>query len=260
VIDPAECTTPAVTYTLVAPDGTETAATSPLDTSGLLSGIYEIVASYAGDGTCQPSEDRAVLVVTSSADTVTGGGIYHVDSDISGTPRLHFGFTVQRNDKVDRRTGVRTVTQRGQLLWINNNEWRLKSSLYARWTESGGTISGDRPVFGTVPCPVFVGASGSNPRCGVIVGGGYLERWNSDTLTWDVATEFGDEGWVTFSATVYDGGKVSVCKGKRNCTIVDVADWFGMAMNGISADDDGVAVTAPIEVRKQRNGAIVVRV
>ena len=259
VIDPAECTTPAVTYTLVSADGTETPITDPLDTSTLMSGIYEIVASYAGDGTCLPSEDRAVLVVTSAADTVTGGGFYHVDSELSGSPRVHFGFTVQRSEQFDRRTSVRQVTQRGQLLWINNGEWRLKASMYARWTISGGVVSGDRPVFGSFPCPAGVGATGSNPRCGLIVGSGWLERWNADTLEWDRATDLGDEGWVSFGATVYDGGTVSVCKGKRNCTIVDVADWFGMAMDGITTDD-GVPVTSPIEVRKQRNGAIVIRV
>lgn len=258
-VGPAECSGMAVTYQIVYPDGTVYDVSSPLSTTGFVSGIYEIIASTdPEDDTCMPSEDRAVLVVTSSADTVTGGGIYHVDSGISGTPRVHFGFTVQKTDKLDRRTGIRTITQRGQLLWINNNQWRLKASLYAQWTDSGGVISGDRPVFGTVPCPAGVGTSGSNPKCGVIAGSGWLERWNSDTLTWDRATDLGDAGWVRFGATIYDGGSVRVCKGKT-CSIVDVADWFGMTMTGITASDDGVPVGSPVTVRKQRNGAIVIR-
>ncbi|MFZ9628221.1 MAG: MopE-related protein, partial [Ilumatobacteraceae bacterium] len=258
-VTPAECTSPAVTYTITYPDGTSYPASSPLNTSGFGPGIYEIVADYAGDdAACLPSADSTLLVIATPGDSTTGGGIYHVDSGISGTPRINFGFTVQRTVKTDKRTGSTEEIQRGQLLWMNTNQWRLKASLYSRRVTSSGITTGDTPVFGTNPCPVGVGVSGSNPKCGVIVGRGWLERWNSDTLEWEVATDLGRSGWVSFTATIYDGGSVKVCKGKT-CSIVDVADWFGMTMAGITTST-GVPVSVPIQVRKQQNGAIVIRV
>lgn len=263
-VGPETCTTPPdVTYTLIKPDSAEMlVTTNPLDTTGFVPGIYEIVAEYPGSETCESSEDRSLFVIASPGDSTTGGGIYQIDSGISGSPRVHFGFTVQRSSKTDKRTGSTEVIQRGNLLWMNNNQWRLKASLYSRTVTTGGGTTGDNPVFGTIPCPVGVGSTGSNPKCGVIVGGGWLERWvDGDGETeggWERATDLGDGGWVEFSATIYDGGSVRVCKG-RNCSITDVTDWFGMTMAGITTSDD-VPVTAPIEVRKQQNGAIVIRI
>lgn len=253
-VGPTACTVPPnVTYSLIAADGTVTPLVgTSLNTTGYAAGVYEIVASYPGSDVCESSEDRGIIVIATTGDSTTGGGVYHVDSNISGSPRVHFGFTVQRSTKTDKRTGITEVIQRGQLLWLNNNRWRLKASLYSRSTAS------DPPVFGTIPCPSGVGVSGSNPKCGVIVGHGWLERWNSNTVQWERATDLGSSGWVSFTATIYDGGSVRVCKTKT-CTVTDVADWFGMSMTRIAADIDDVPVTAPIEVRKQQNGGIVIR-
>jgi LPXTG-motif cell wall-anchored protein len=70
-VDPSECSTPPVSYTVIAPDGSESAATSPLNTTGFAAGTYEIVARYPGSETCEPSEDRGLIVIAALGDATS---------------------------------------------------------------------------------------------------------------------------------------------------------------------------------------------
>jgi hypothetical protein len=53
---------------------------------------------------------------------------------------------------------------------------------------------------------------------------------------------------ATFTVSVYDGGTISVCKGRRNCTKQDLADWFGIQIDPVLATD--VPESAPIQIMK----------
>ncbi|MFZ9018378.1 MAG: hypothetical protein ACO23O_15450, partial [Ilumatobacteraceae bacterium] len=247
-VDPGTCVTDGLlSFFLVVDDGEggsfdELIEGTVLDTSEFEPGTYEILVVYAGDGTCLESTDFSTFTISTGeplmAGSTTGGGSYDIDLDDvgdvdHGRDRVHFGFTVQNTEKFDRRSGIRQHTQRGQLLWISNDGWRLKASLAARWSTGNGETTGDIPVFGVMPCPSFVGVEGSNPQCGTIRGYGVLQYWDDEAGEygeWVPATQFGEDGWVGFSADIGDGGSVKVCK-QRRCTIADVADWFGLSID-----------------------------
>jgi hypothetical protein len=46
----------------------------------------------------------------------------------------------------------------------------------------------------------------------------------------------------------YDGGTISVCRGKKNCTKQDVADWFGIQIDPIPGW--AVPESAPLAIMK----------
>ena len=145
-------------------------------------------------------------------------GGWYKDGDVP-PPRANFGFVIQ---KTYTGTGRNKTFSgyRGQFLWINNEAWRLKADL------TGGT-----GVYGTIPCPVGVGAATSGAVCAAFHGSGMLQSWDPD-LSGPGLGGWVDEETVTFTVTVYDGGQVKVCKGKKACTITDVADWFGIEIDG----------------------------
>jgi len=203
------------------------------------SGLYEVHVSFDPDNAyCNASSDDAVLAVVSPGDAANGGGWYK-NTDVS-PPRIDFGFTVQK--QYNKRTD--TTIYRGQLLWINSHSWRLKGTIYSN------SADGDDAAFGTFDCPSGVGSLGppsSNPKCGSFTGAGVLQVWREDKGGW-VDSDYGDDGVVTFTATVYDGGTISVCKGKKNCTKTDLADWFGIQIDPVPATD--VPESAPIKIMK----------
>lgn len=205
----------------------------------LANGIYEVDVSFDPTNPyCNPSSDFAVLSVVGPGDAANGGGWYK-NSDFS-PPRINFGFTVQK--QYNKRTDV--TTYRGQLLWINSHTWRLKGTIFSETPP-------DPAAYGTFPCPAFVGSLGppsSNPKCGSFTGTGILQ-WFDDTAN------DGLGGWVDsaydtvdFTVTVYDGGSISVCKGKRNCTKQDLADYFGIQIDPVPATE--VPESAPIQIMK----------
>jgi hypothetical protein len=246
-IDPV-CLSGNVTFTLtdagggtvgpfiVANVSPSTSVTSPPET--IPSGIYEVdVAFDPTNAFCNPSSDFAVLSVVSPGDAANGGGWYK-NADFT-PPRINFGFTVQK--QYNRKTDV--TTYRGQLLWMNTGAWRLKGTIFS--------VSPDPAAYGTFPCPTTVGSAGppsSNPKCGSFMGSGVLQIFD-DTANgglggWVDSTY----GTVTFTATVYDGGTISVCKGKKNCTKQDLADWFGIQIDPVP--NTVVPESAPIQIMK----------
>jgi hypothetical protein len=76
------------------------------------------------------------------------------------------------------------VTYKGQLLWINNGQWRLKASISTSTvtTSSGVWASGDPLPYGTFNYPSAFASplpAGSAPKCGSFSGSGTLEHWDS---------------------------------------------------------------------------------
>ena len=213
-------------------------STSVSTTQNLASGIYEVDVDFdPTNAFCNPSSDFAVLAVVGPGDAANGGGWYKND-DFS-PPRINFGFTVQKH--YNKKTDV--TTYKGQLLWINSHTWRLKGTIFSE--------SPDPAAYGTFTCPAFVGSLGppsSNPKCGSFTGTGVLQ-W------FDPEANGGLGGWVEsaydtvdFTVTVYDGGTISVCKGKRNCTKQDLSDYFGIQIDPVPATE--VPESAPIQIMK----------
>lgn len=213
--------------------GSSTGALTATATTGALGpGIYTIDVTYtSSDPTpCPGASDAAVLTIVSSGGAANGGGWYRRgDYTGEGSSRANFGFVL---NKTYTGTGKnRTVSgYKGQLVWVSGEGWRVKADL------AGGTN-----YFGTFTCPAAVGATGSGAVCGSFQATGALEMW-------DPALNGGLGDWsyvedVMFTVTVYDGGSVTVCK-KRTCTRTDVADWFGIQIDGYSSSE--VPETAPI--------------
>jgi hypothetical protein len=178
----------------------------------------------------------------------TGGGTYSV----SGTS-VSFGHTVQMTG-ARNRNGSSTTTYTGQLQWSVSNTWRFNGTVSSTTTTgpAGVIIAGAEPAFVGVACPAGVGAEGSNAACARFSGTGTLEQYNRSRKRWEAV---GDPR--TFTATVYDGGTTSVCR-RGSCSTVDVADWFGLALDG--SLPGGVPVSEPQKLTKSLNGGIVVRV
>lgn len=261
-VSPAFCTGTA-TYS-IAPNpttGTGTLAiASGVSTIGWIPGVYEITATHPESANCASASEVGFLILASPGDATTGGGQYTGSTSAQNNLRVHFGYTVQSTSKADRKTNQTTITQRGNLLWMVKEGWRLKGSVVSttvRTTSTGAYASGDQEAFSVYTCPAGVGTATSKPKCGQFVGTGVLQRWNPSTSAWETASQLGNSGTVSFTATIYDGGSVSTCRGKT-CTITDVADSFGLALQGISKTD-GVPVGAPAEVRRAQNGSIHIR-
>jgi hypothetical protein len=185
-------------------------------TMALQPGVYLMTVDYAGGRVCLPSSDTAVVVVAGPGDSANGGGWYKVDG--FNPPRANFGFTVQKVMQ-----GGQTAGYKGQLLWMNNNKWRLK-----------GVVDTDASAYGTFPCPSWTGYTGvtDNPVCAAFRGSGLLEAWDATGMQWLPATAYGNNGAVTFTATAYDGGMASICK-KKACSYGDVADYFGIQIDPV---------------------------
>jgi hypothetical protein len=265
-VTPAFCNSTganAIQYSITYPDNTViNIGADPVDTTlWTTPGVYVITASYPGDGNCLPSSDSGSVVIGSPGDSTTGGGWYKVNPATSGSPRVNFGYTVQKNVQLDKKTGWTTTTYRGQLLWMNSQAWRLKGSVFSSMTvdKNGIVISGSSPAFLTMPCPAspVVGTSLSSPKCGVITGTGTLQKYDSITGTWQTVLSGNSPAVVYFSVTIYDGGKVSVCKGKV-CTLTDLQDYFGLNISGVSTINQ-VPVGLPVALNNSKNGQIIIR-
>ena len=85
-------------------------------TSGWLSDVYEVTATYAGDSNIVGCDDDVPLVVADPGAAATGGGF------IQDNGRLNFGFTVKLVEGT-------TNTYKGQFLLVNNGKWRVKGTL-----------------------------------------------------------------------------------------------------------------------------------
>ena len=190
-------------------------STEPV-TMTLQPGVYLMSVNYSGGRACLPSSDTAVVVVAGPGDSGSGGGWYRVDG--FAPPRANFGFTVQQVMQ-----GEQTAGYKGQLLWMNNNRWRLK-----------GVVDTDAGAYGTFPCPNWTGYAGAsdNPVCAAFRGSGLLETWDATSMQWLPATAYGNLGAVTFTATAYDGGSASICK-KKACSNGDLADYFGIQIDPV---------------------------
>ena len=172
-------------------DGTGAASTV---WSGLSwrTGIFDVQAVFAGSPGCLPSSATATIVIVTPGDAANGGGWYQAFT--TGSPRVNFGFTVRRQAD---------GSYRGQLLWHNNEKWRIKGTLTS---------------FGkTSPC-TYAGTTGL--RCGSAQGSGTLYHWNTTTLEWDPVQT------VTYVISFVDGG--SRKGGKK-------PDHFGINITNYSA-------------------------
>lgn len=213
-------------------------------------GIYTVTAAYTGTDQCDASSDDSVISVINPNDpnSATVGGGYYRKTGFS-PPRSNFGFAVQRVLSGRTLTGYK-----GQLLWMNGKSWRLKATLKAS----------DTTVFGALTCPVRDSSGRALPagaKCVAFKGSGYLQKWNSVVGGWRTATQYGSSGLVTFTVTVYDGGKASVCKtsGKiRTCTSADQEDWFGIQIDPVAATV--LPETVPMSLRMPgNNGAVQIK-
>ena len=250
-----------VTYTLTYSDGDPIPLTTNFDTTGWTPGVYIITAVYTADANCNAATDSGTLVIGGPGDSTTGGGRYKVNSSISGSPRVNFGYTVQKTVTTNKRTNLTTTNHRGQLLWTNSQAWRVKASVDTSVVtdSSGAVISGGKQGFMTIPCPTDVGTAlpDSKPKCGVINATGTLQKYNAETGGWDTVLSGDVPAMVYITVTIYDGGSVTVCKMKR-CTVTNVADWFGLQILGVSVENQ-VPVGAPIKVDNGQNGQIIIR-
>ena len=205
----------------------------------LSAGMYAIVASLA-EPNCT-GQDQAVLAVVSAGDTANGGGSYKAATIQQGSPRVNFGFTVQKTTKAIKGSTNLSVAYKGQLLWMNNGQWRVRASVSTSsiTTATGQWVSGDQAPYGVMAsCPTQFTSTlptGSSPKCGSLTGTGTLESWdataNGGLGAWVPSTQYGPP--ITFTATLYDGGTVKVCS-KKSCTTTGNADWFGIQFDPVS--------------------------
>lgn len=223
--DDASCFVGSTVTAVATPVGGSALAPITLTTSGtgttraysanatLAPGIYEIDLAFDPAEECLPSSyDDAVLAVVGVGGTANGGGWYRLDKgSLSGSPRINFGFSITKSTS---RTGV--VSYRGQLLWMNNAQWRL-----------AGTISstGTPYAYGTVSCPPSVGTA-TDRRCASFTGTGVLQYWDGDS--WETSSY----GVVSFTVTVYDGGTSKTTVGKKT-TVVQNPDSFGIQIDPV---------------------------
>jgi hypothetical protein len=164
---------------------------------------YDVTASVADKDLgsdpipeCSEADSaEAVLSIAAPGSDAHGGGWYKANS--ATPPRVNFGFSVKKQQD---------NSFKGQLLWMNNNNYKLK-----------GTITG----YGKFTCPTSDGQV-----CGVVTGLGTLYSWDSDTGTWV------DPQTVGFSAKFWDGGQTSCAK--KSCAKQERPDWFGMEIAAIA--------------------------
>jgi hypothetical protein len=215
-------------------------------------GVFGLVAGVEENTNCLSNATFQTVTTSESALPViatTGGGTYAV----SGTS-VNFGHTVQKTGSRNRSAGTETTTYTGQLQWSVSNAWRFNGTVSTTTTVaevSGAIVAGTAPGFVGVPCPAGVGVEGSNAKCARFTGTGTLEQYNRNRRRWEAVG-----GLRTFTATVYDGGTTNTCN-RRSCSITDVVDWFGLALDGTVPP--GVPVSEPQRVTKSQNGGIVVR-
>ncbi len=212
----------------------------------LLAGLYWVEAIVNGED-CTGGHDEATISIVSAGDKSNGGGWYKVEAH-TGSPRVNFGYTVQSTTTKDKKTGIVTTTYKGQLIWLNNEQWRLKGAISGETVTVADETTGTAP-YGTFDCPTnfasTLPATTSGSGCGSVTGTGVLQRWDASALSWVESAH----GSVTFTATMYDGGQAKVCKttGKKTtCTTVDNPDWFGIQFDGVSGDD--VRESDPIQL------------
>lgn len=248
-IDTSACGTAAFTLT---PQGSTPAASLVSGTSyTVYEGIYLVTATATNTTDCNVTADTSgVLVVGGPGDAANGGGWYKGDNR-GGSPKIGFGYTVQKTLKTIKGTSNSTLTYKGQIAWINNGQWRFKATIATSTvvnSSTGAYVSGDALPYGTFTCPpAFAGTlpAGSMPRCGSLGGStgirGVLERW-------DGTADGGLGGWVPyaaygpvyFAATMYDGGQVKVCttSGKKTtCNTVENPDAFGIYFSPVPSSD-----------------------
>jgi hypothetical protein len=172
-------------------------------TKTLAADAYDVTASVddkdlGSDGIPECSaddSDEAILMVAQAGSDAHGGGWYKVTG--ASPPRVNFGFAVKKQ---------KDGSFKGQLLWMNNEHWKLK-----------GTITG----YGKFTCPTSDGLV-----CGVATGTGTLYEWDSGTGTWV------NPQTVGFAAKFWDGGQTSCAK--KNCTKQERPDWFGMEIAAVA--------------------------
>ena len=177
--------------------------------------------------------------------------------NIGGSNRINFGYTMQKSQTTDKKTGNVTTTYRGQFLWMNRGVWRVKGSAFSQTvTKNGLYVSGaTTPAYLTYTCPSYVGLSGSNPKCGLITGTAVLQHWNPALNDGLGDWEYVDT--VSFTATMFDGGSKTTCV-KKTCSTSLLADWFSLALSGYSITD-GIPLTTPVTIDKTQGGSIVVK-
>ena len=193
-----------------------------------------LVSATSGDALlCDGGADVAVLTVVEPGGVTNGGGTYKPErtggSQWSGNPRVNFGYSVTKT--VRTKAGVTTTTYRGQLLWLNKGQFRIKGTIFSQTTGTAG-------AYGTFTCPAAflatlpAGATGT--KCGSFTGEGVLQQW-SDELGWVSPGIFPSA--ITFTGVAYDAGQLKSCKGKgklATCSLTEVpGDWFGIQVNEV---------------------------
>ncbi|MGA0894655.1 MAG: choice-of-anchor Q domain-containing protein [Ilumatobacteraceae bacterium] len=217
-------------------------------------GLYTVTVAI-GDSRCiGVSTDTGSLSVLPG--TVQKGhvaGAWYRLSETGGWAKTNVGSVVSLTSSYNKRTGVTTTTTKGQLLWISNSPntlgafgWRLRSG-FNRSTTDGSSI------WQSFPCPSTVGSTSPNssPRCGRYTWTGVLQERNL-AGEWVTTTEYGTDGVVTFTLTVYDGGTVTTCA-RKVCKTTELADWFGLTIDGVDAPDSVTdelpQVGAPVKLK-----------
>jgi hypothetical protein len=182
-------------------DGTGAANVTWLVPVGTL--VADVQVDFAGDGNCQVASTTSTLVFVDSGATVHGGGWY-VDGE-----KFHFGLEAK-----PKKTKTGTTIE-GRLNWHSHgpSETRLKGAVTSATS---------------VPCPLLSGTTtaGATPKCVLVSGAGRFENRPSNTLSWKAGTA------VSFQATVVDGGTVTKCDAKKNCTTTQAVDFFGIQFTG----------------------------
>lgn len=187
-------------------------------------GAYDVTVSTAGACDAPPDFTGTLTVAPGTISRgSTGGGWYKASS--ASPPRVSFGYIMSVSTKTTKigKTSVTTTSSRGQLSWVAKSGWRLKSAISYDSTDGSATWAG-------FTCPGGVGATGSSPKCGSFSGSGLLEVWD-ETLNGGLGGwKASSYGMVSFVATVYDGGSITSCRSRSNCTTTQYPDYFGLTM------------------------------
>lgn len=201
--------------TLTATTDASGKATATWSYSTVPTGVYTVVASFAGDALCLGSTaEEAELTIALPGSSAFGGGWYK--ATLSPTSKASFGFVAQK--KTNKRTGE--VTFSGQMAWTHHKNHRIKS------------VSIDGVTQETPP----EGYS----RAARVFGTGLLSTWVPDSSLLE-GGYWSTPQTVQFVAMVLDGGTVTTTVKKQKFSS-DRPDAFGMQVSGVTLPGETVPV------------------
>jgi len=177
-------------------------------------GVYTLTASYLGSANTDASFDQVAVTIAANqsvGSAVGGGWINYSGANATSGGRANFGVEVHKV----AATATTPAYFKGQLVFIQKNKWRVKTSL------SNYSKSGTSPVTGTVS------------------GVGALWRWDSS-----LNGGLGDWSLVSSQLAVEVKLQASVAGTKQKSA---VPGSFGITLGGFKLPDGSVLPSTALQ-------------